>query len=173
MQQPSPQNTNGSSEPNHGPGRPTKCNEKTLSRLCKALADGMPIKSACAVAGIGVQTLSDWGKDNPELEARIEAAKEELRQKALQTSGRAITKDDWRAAEAALKLAFPEYRQNAKVEANAHANASAAAGNFMLPLSPERIADLQERRRKALEELAASKRERESVCERERGQSCE
>jgi Bacteriophage Sf6, terminase small subunit-like len=116
MQQSTLQNTNGSSEPNHGPGRPTKYNEETVTRLCKALADGMPIKSACAVAGISVQTLSNWRTDDPELEARIEAAKEELRQKALQTIGNAITDGDWRAAEAALKLVFPEYRQNAKAE---------------------------------------------------------
>ena len=110
------------------------------------------------MAGIGVQTLSDWRKDNPELEARIEAAKEELRQKALQTIGNAIIEGDWRAAEAALKLAFPEYRQNAKVEVNTSVT---SGDSLMLPLSPETIARLQERRRVLLEELAASKRERE------------
>jgi hypothetical protein len=36
-------------------GRPTKFNDATLDRLCGALADGMSIKSARVVAGIGVK----------------------------------------------------------------------------------------------------------------------
>src|SRR5260370_41486071 len=49
-------------------GRPTKFNDATLDRLCAALADGMSIKSACVVAGIGVTTLADWRGGNPETE---------------------------------------------------------------------------------------------------------
>jgi len=41
-------------------GRPTKFNNEVLGRLYSALADGMPIKGACIVAGIGVSTLADW-----------------------------------------------------------------------------------------------------------------
>src|SRR5260370_36149395 len=52
-------------------GRPTKFNDATLDRLCAALADGMSIKSACVVAGIGVTTLSEWREEYPELEDRL------------------------------------------------------------------------------------------------------
>jgi len=91
-------------------GRPTKYNEKTIARLCEALRDGMPIKSACTVAGIGVTTLADWRDLYPEIEERMSQARERYREKALQTINRAIDAHDWRAAAAALKLVFPEYR---------------------------------------------------------------
>jgi hypothetical protein len=68
-------------------GRPTKCSEETLDLFCGTLADGMSIKSACVVAGIGVSTLNDWRKRHPELEQRIEHARELARQKACQEKG--------------------------------------------------------------------------------------
>jgi hypothetical protein len=85
------------------------------------LADGLPIKSACIVAGIGVSTLSDWRKKYPELEQRMAEAREKARQQALQRIKR-VAKDDWRAAVAWLRLAFPaDYRRasNNSVEVNA------------------------------------------------------
>jgi hypothetical protein len=94
-------------------GRPTKYNEKTITRLCEALADGMPIKSSCVVAGIGVTTLNEWREKYPEIEDRVSQARERYREKALQTIKKAIYADDWRAALAALKLIFPEYRDRA------------------------------------------------------------
>jgi hypothetical protein len=97
-------------------GRPTKYNEKTIARLCEALADGMPIKAACVVAGIGVTTLNAWRDKYPEIEERMNQARESYREKALQTIKRAIDAHDWRAAVAALKLAFPEYRDRAQVD---------------------------------------------------------
>jgi hypothetical protein len=97
-------------------GRPTKYSEETIARLCEALADGMPIKAACVVAGIGVTTLNDWRDLYPELEERMSQARESYREKALQTIKKAIANDDWRAAVAALKLAFPEYRDRAQVD---------------------------------------------------------
>ncbi len=42
-----------------GVGRPTKYSEETIARLCEALADGMLIKAAYVVAGIGVTTLNE------------------------------------------------------------------------------------------------------------------
>lgn len=47
----------------------------------------MSIKSACVVAGIGVQTLNDWRKRHPGLEPRIDHARELARRKALQEKG--------------------------------------------------------------------------------------
>jgi hypothetical protein len=35
-----------------------------------ALADGMPIKGACVVAGINVTTLGEWREKRPEIEGR-------------------------------------------------------------------------------------------------------
>lgn len=100
-------------------GRPTKYNKKTINRLCEALADGMPIKGACVVAGIGVTTLNEWRNKYPEIEERMNQARERFREKALQTIGKAIDNDDWRAAQAALKMIFPEYRESTKIDVNA------------------------------------------------------
>jgi len=128
--------------------RPTKYNEETVARLCKALGDGMSIKSGCVIAGIGVQTLGDWRKEYPELEQRLTEARELFREKALQTIKKAIYQDDWRAAAKALELIFPDdYRAGNKVTATATATAS----TFILTV--ERQRELQERRRAALESL--------------------
>jgi Helix-turn-helix domain of resolvase len=99
-------------------GRPTKYSEETIARLCEALADGMPIKAACVIAGIGVTTLNEWRDKYPELEERMSQARERYREKALQTIKRAIDAHDWRAAVAALKLVFPEYRDNTQIGLN-------------------------------------------------------
>jgi hypothetical protein len=48
-------------------GRPTKYEPETIERLLVGLADGLPIKSACMIAGIGVSTLADWREKYPEL----------------------------------------------------------------------------------------------------------
>ena len=110
-------------------GRPTKYSEETIARLCEALADGMPIKSACIVAGIGVTTLNEWRDKYPEIEERMSQGRELYREKALQTIKKAINNNDWRAAVAALKLSFPEYRENMKIDVNA----VAVAGTVVIP----------------------------------------
>ena len=109
----------------------------------------MPIKSAYTVAQIGVQTLSDWRKEYPELEQRINESRELLREKALQTIKKAIYQDDWRAAAKALGLIFPaDYRAGNKIMATA----TATAPTLVLSLEEQR--ELQERRRRLLEEQA-------------------
>jgi hypothetical protein len=128
-------------------GRPTKYNEKTITRLCEALADGMPIRSACVVAGIGVTTLNEWREKYPEIEKRMSRARESYREKALQTIKKAIANDDWRAAVAALKLAFPEYRDKPT-------QVGVQVGVQVVLPEAERL-KLLERRDKALVALAA------------------
>jgi hypothetical protein len=101
-------------------GRPTKYEPDTVGRLLAGLADGLPIKSACIIAGIGVSTLADWREKYPKLEERMAEAREVARQKMLQRIKRAA-KDDWRAAAEWLRLTFPaDYRRasNTSVEVN-------------------------------------------------------
>lgn len=101
-------------------GRPTKYSDETIGRICEALAGGMPIKASCIAAGIGVTTLNEWRDKYPEIEERMSRARERFREKAPQTIKKAIDNDDWRAAVAALKLVFPEYRESAKGRCNGH-----------------------------------------------------
>jgi hypothetical protein len=83
-------------------GRPSKYNEETLERLLGGLSDGLPIKSACIIAGISVSTLADWREKYPELEERMTEAREVARQKMLQRAA----ENDWRVAAEWLRLTF-------------------------------------------------------------------
>jgi hypothetical protein len=64
-------------------GRPTKYSPETVDRLLAGLADGLSYKSACITAGIGVSTLADWREKYPELEVRMEEAREVARRGAF------------------------------------------------------------------------------------------
>jgi hypothetical protein len=130
-------------------GRPTKYSQETIARLCAALADGLPIKGACVVAGIGVTTLAEWREQHPGLEERMSEAREIARQKALRSITAAGEKD-WRAHAEWLKLAFPaDYRGSAnKIEVSA----IAVSGTV---LSEDERVRLIERRDKALLALAS------------------
>jgi hypothetical protein len=105
-------------------GRPTKFNEESVKRLCSAIADGMPVRGACVVAGIGVTTLNEWRERYPDLQERLSDAREHARLKALQAI-KAAGERDWRAWDAWLKLSYPaDYRgTRAKIEVSAFASA--------------------------------------------------
>ena len=57
------------------------------------IADGMPIKGACVIAGIGATTLGAWREKYPELETRLTEAREFAGQKALQAIKNAGERD--------------------------------------------------------------------------------
>src|SRR6266550_2780374 len=128
-------------------GRPTKFSGETVERLCGAVASGAPFKSACVVAGIGVTTLNEWREKYPDLEERLSDAREQARLKALQAIKTAGEKD-WRAYAEWLRLTFPtDYRGSGnKIEVSASATANAPV------LTVERQRELQERRRRLLEQ---------------------
>jgi hypothetical protein len=127
-------------------GRPTKFTDETVERLCAAMADGMPIKGACTVAGIGVTTLKEWRERYPDLEERISDAREHARLRALQAI-KAAGEKDWRAWAEWLKLTHPsEYRgSGAKIEVSALATANGPV------MTEERLRELQEIRQRMIE----------------------
>src|SRR5262249_2792337 len=131
-------------------GRPTLYNEKTMARFYEALADGLPIKSACVKAGVGVTTLNEWRDRYPEIETKIEQARDRFREKALKTIKAAFEDGDWRAVVAAFKLVFPEYRESAAI----NVNATAQVAGFVLA-EPERLKLIEARRQLALERVKA------------------
>ena len=113
-----------------GPGRPTLYAPKVVDSLLGALADGLTIEQACAVSGIGVQTLSDWKERHSELGARLTEAREQARQKALAGIRTAGEKGDWRALEAFLRMSFPaDYRRDASINVSATATTQALVMN--------------------------------------------
>ena len=107
-------------------GCPTKYTPTTVRRLLKAISDGLTITQACKVAGIGYTTLYGWYSSHPELEPKLEAARENARQKALSTIKKASL-DDWRAAESYLKLSFfLDYSKAATTNVSVNAQAGVA-----------------------------------------------
>ena len=119
------------------PGRPTKYSHKVVERLCNGLADGMPIKGACVVAGIGVTTLADWRERHPRLEDRLSEARELARRKALQAI-KAAGEKDWRAWAEWLRLTFPaDYRGSG--------NRVEVQQAVQVQVSPEQLADIRRR----------------------------
>jgi hypothetical protein len=129
-------------------GRPSKYSPETVEKLLAGLADGLSYKSACIAAGIGVSTLADWCEKYPELEVRMEEAREVARLKMLQRIKRA-SENDWRAAAEWLKLTFPsDYRR--VQPAQSADNTTINVTHNTLVLSPERQQQLREQRKRIL-----------------------
>ena len=124
-------------------GRPTKYSPEVVERLLSALADGMPIRGSCVVAGIGTATLGEWRAKFPELEARLIEARERARLIALQ-SIKAAGDRDWRAWAEWLRLSFPgDYRGSG--------NRIEVSATTSVIISEERRLQLIERRQRLLE----------------------
>jgi hypothetical protein len=129
------------------PGHPSKYTPATVRRLLAAIADGLTYKSACITAGIGVTTLADWRKEHPELELKMEEAREKARHKMLKRI-KVAADDDWRAAAEYLKLVHAEdYRRVAQPnQTNQHLHVH---GDTIV-LTPEKQAELREQRRRII-----------------------
>lgn len=100
--------------------------------LCKLIAQGVPIKHACSMAGIGESTFHRWcdegAKENASDELRefresITRARVEKITKLLETIEKASTLAsytsgllDWKAAAWLLERTEPEFRPNQKTE---------------------------------------------------------
>jgi len=126
-------------------GRPTKYSPETVHKLLAGLADGLPIKSACIIAGIGVSTLSDWREKYPELEERMAEAREKARLKMLQRIKRA-SENDWRAAAEWLRLTFPQDYRRVSTPTSSTTNIT----NQTLVISPEQQERLRQQRERLL-----------------------
>jgi hypothetical protein len=123
-------------------GRPTKYNPETVGKLLDALKAGLTHKQACLACGIGQSTLAAWREQYPDLEPRMEAAREQARQKALEGIKTAGEKD-WRALAEWLKLTFPEHRQGH----NINVSANAVQDNRSVVITEEKRRELQEKLR--------------------------
>jgi hypothetical protein len=102
--------------------------------------------------GICENTFSAWRKHYPDLEPRIEAAREVARQTALEGI-KAAGKKDWRALAEWLKLTFPEYRSGHNINVNATASAQQAT----VVCTDEHRQRLQERLRRLQEQQEREK----------------
>ena len=104
-------------------GQPSKYDTRRASTMLKALRAGLTKAQACLACGVSRQTLATWCEKYPEFGPRVDAAREEARQDALE-SIRNVGKEDWKATAQWLRLAFPEYRteQRHTVQLNSQTN---------------------------------------------------
>jgi hypothetical protein len=123
--------------------KPMKLNKKTMTRLLKAISNGCTLKSACVVAGIGEATLQEWRNTYPQVDERIELARERLREKMLEII-RINAPEDWRSAAELLKLSFSQdYRRVPQPT-----TVNIQGGQTVVTLSPERQAEIREQNRR-------------------------
>jgi hypothetical protein len=122
------------------PGRPCKYTPETVTRLLRAVEAVLTLRQSCKAAGISETTLYEWRGEYPELEPRLEAARERAREDALRVIQEA-GKKDWRAKEAWLRLSFQaDYRRDTSINVTATANAQQA-----IVVTEEKRRELQER----------------------------
>ena len=128
-------------------GRPSKYTPENVNRLLSALEAGMTHKQACLACGISQSTLTGWREQYPELEPRMEEAREVARKMALEAIQTAGDKD-WRAQAEWLRLCFPgDYRRDGSINVSATANAQQAT----VVVSEETRKRLQEKLRQIQE----------------------
>jgi hypothetical protein len=125
-------------------GRPTKYSPQVVERLCAALEDGLPQRSACVAAGIAVSTFAEWRSRDSTIGERIEEARERARRQAMRIIKSAALSGDWRAAAEFLKLTFPDYRNSTKIDVSATASVSP------IVMTEEQRMELIERRNRLL-----------------------
>jgi hypothetical protein len=99
------------------------------------------------IAGIANSTLTEWRHEYPEINERIELAREKMREKLL-ARVKLAAEDDWRASVELLKLSFAsDYRRVVQPnQTNQHLHVHGET----YVLSPEKQAELREQRRRIL-----------------------
>ena len=123
-------------------GRKTVLDTVLTKRICKLLAQGSPIKSACTMCGIGERTYHDWnerGQQGEQPYARFFAAATRARERHkanLIERIIAAAKDDWKAASWLLERQFPGEFGNAAI------NARNVPANDERPLTASEAASL-------------------------------
>jgi hypothetical protein len=99
-------------------GRPKKRTPKNAQIICECLAHGSPYVFAATAAGMNVQTLRSWIKEDEQFRTRTElaiAAGVNARLKKIEEA----SKDDWRAASWLLEHCQPEFFAKSRVQVEA------------------------------------------------------
>jgi Bacteriophage Sf6, terminase small subunit-like len=87
--------------------RPTKYSEQVVTDICQALQAGAPIRIACGYAGIDEATYHRWQERFSEFRERSTRARYGQAVRNLALIQKAAP-EDFRAAETALRLSFPQ-----------------------------------------------------------------
>jgi hypothetical protein len=87
--------------------RPSKYSEQVVTDICQALQAGAPIRIACGFAGIDEATYFRWQERYSEFRERSTRARYAQAVRNLALIQKAAP-EDFRAAETALRLSFPQ-----------------------------------------------------------------
>jgi hypothetical protein len=87
--------------------RPSKYSEQVVTDICQALQAGAPIRIACGFAGIDEATYHRWQERYSEFRERSTRARYSQAVRNLALIQKAAP-EDFRAAETALRLSFPQ-----------------------------------------------------------------
>lgn len=96
-------------------GRPTDRTPEVVAQLRDAFKVGSPVAIACLHAGIDGATFYRWMQSDPQFRDEMTRARGGSAVRNLALIAQAASQD-WRAAEAHLKLAFPQYFAKAALE---------------------------------------------------------
>jgi hypothetical protein len=90
-------------------GRPTKFTPATVGKFCRAVADGLPYKSAAAAAGISHETVCQWQRQFPEFSDAVQLALAKAEVALVRLIRRAAAKGNWKASAWLLERRYPEH----------------------------------------------------------------
>ena len=131
--------------PNKGRGRPTKYGPMTVSKICDAVADGLPKKYAAALGGISVDTFCEWQNRFPEFSEAVEKATASgilARLRIIKTAGE---KGDVRAAQWWLEHVIPEFFARNRIELSQNITGRLQHEIVVSPQSLDAIAESRKR----------------------------
>ena len=140
-------------------GRPTVKTPENREKILAEVRTGTPKTCAAVYAGIGRSTFQEWENEDPSFVEALEDAEQvyfdSLRKKVEEGRLQSGKGHDWRASFALLE------RRDRKTYGAKEAAASSVTvhntANITVVISPEQLANLQERRKAALEGLTSGR----------------
>jgi len=131
-------------------GAPTKRTPETATRLCEAVARGLPFTYACRVAGISYSTFCAWRNEDKELDDQLELAVASAVEKRLAVIEKAADLGDTGCARWLLEHLHPQFFARNRIEITGADGAPLAAG-IQLYLPKKQLPAVEIEAPKALE----------------------
>jgi hypothetical protein len=107
----SPQESPQPNPPPPPPGRSSGYSERVVQMLCAAIREyGLSDSAAAVKTGMSASTIAQWKREFPEIELKLQQAREDCRSQLLQivmTAAQAENARGWRAAMWLLERLFP------------------------------------------------------------------
>src|ERR1041384_3874555 len=100
-------------------GRPTKRTPAVVRKICRGIADGLPLQYAAATAGVSGETFALWRRTFPDFNEAVEQAIAKGIGKRLAQIKRAGDEGDWKAAAWWLEHVVPEHFARSRIELEA------------------------------------------------------